>query len=213
MKFLKYLTLLFILSLALPVFAQDDEDSDLVEFTTEDESFTVSHPEDWVVEWDGEDDPTTLIVANSEEVVTRMDEDDSQIEAGDRVIMFLVAPADFLTILGIEITEETTPEELAETVVNALFSVDEEAPEVGETRLIELDEEREVGAVEVSDEEENLEALLIVDENEGVVTIAYVLAPTGELEDFEEQATEIFASFEVNLTVEDLNELMGLGSE
>lgn len=213
MKFLKYLTLLFILSLALPVFAQDDEDSDLVEFTTEDESFTVSHPEDWVVEWDGEADPTTLIVANSEEVVTRMNEDDSQIEEGDRVVMFLVAPADFLTILGIEITEETTPEELAETVVNALFSIDEEAPEVGETRLIELDEEREVGAVEVSDEEENLEALLIVDENEGVVTIAYVLAPTGELEDFEEQATEIFASFEVNLTAEDLNELMGLGSE
>ena len=68
--------LIALLATPLLTLAQDDDETveidteDWVEFVSEDELFTISHPEDWFV-GDNSDDPTTLNIANNEELRRR----------------------------------------------------------------------------------------------------------------------------------------------
>jgi hypothetical protein len=215
MKRAHLLGLLVVAVLALtPLVVLAQDDMEFEEYTSEDETLTLSYPKDWFIEEAGAEVGTPgIMIANSEETLAKISgEDDIAIESGEVAMMVLLFPGDLLGFLGITLTDDTTPVELADTIVRVFMEPEtpvdaEETPEaveIGEAEELELDEDRTAGYVEVADNETE-GAFIIFELKDGIVLISYVATAPGEFEqEYADQLKVVAGSVEYTGTAEEL---------
>ena len=225
MKRAHLLGLLIVAVLALtPLAALAQDDMEFDEYTSEDETLTLSYPQDWFIEQAGEDIGTPgIMIANSEETLAKVTGgDDLTLESGEAAMMVLLFPVDLLGFMGVTLTEDTTAVELTETIVNVFMEPEapsdaEETPEaveIGEVEELELDEDRTAGYVEVADDETE-GAFIIFELKDGIILISYVATPPGEFEEeFADLLSEVATTVAYTGTAEELmTTIMGGGME
>ena len=209
------LVLVFILATGpASVLAQDgDNDDEWLEFISGDETLMASYPPGWSIE-ESLDLPG-FTVANSEEVlVAIMEGTDPDLPApGDQALQVLLLPVDLMTMSGLEITEDTTLEELTVLLVQGLLGlgIDEESStRVGDVEIVELGDDIEAGVVSLADEVDESEGMLsVVELGDGVLSVGIGLAYLGEYdEDVQAAFYGVLASVDYEGTGADLLALM-----
>jgi hypothetical protein len=210
------LSLLVLTAFVLPmtVAAQDEElPEGFVAWTSEDENYQLAHPEGFfagIAEFDG-----SITVANSEDLYNRLIDEDVEndpLESGDQAIAIVLLPTELFALMGVELDPTLPADEFAAALVTVMMEGDtsEDVPTFGEASIVELGEDVTAGAVSINIPDQNIEGLFIVREVDGIVVLGVLASFTGEAADFEEVGTQIFASFQTSVTVEDLmGEMMG----
>ncbi len=213
------LLLVFVLVLApLSVLAQDDDEVELEEFTTEDELLTLGYPEGWSIEANdlAEDGVPGVMLANSDEALAAMmaEETETSLAEGQVGIAVLIFPVDILGFMGLA-PAEGEELDLAATVTAYFESTMSEDDETDETELSEAEvvefgpegEEISAGYIEVTDADVE-GAMLLFETGDGLLAMVFVGAYPGEYdEELKDTAFAIAESLVVNTTGE---ELMGL---
>ncbi len=125
MKRFYVLSLLVILALVLTplaAFAQDDEEWQT--YTSEDDKLTVSYPPGWVAQEPGEDFPFAgVFLASSEDTMEKLDsEEEIPPASGDVGVIVLLMPMEFLNMMGAELPEDVSTEELTTILTNMFTS-------------------------------------------------------------------------------------------
>ena len=202
----------------LLVVAQDDDKvevdtSEWVEFTSEDEIFTVMYPPDWFA-GSGEG-PGSLFIVNNELLLETMETDDPALPGDKVVAVIALLPANMLALMGIELEEESTSLDLIEGMAAMLQgeSADDEEDdtEIGEPEILELSDGAEVGVISVKSESDSFEGFFLAHQTEdGLIFFGLAATYLGEYdEEFEATAIAILDNMEINITAEDLMEMMG----
>jgi hypothetical protein len=232
MKLTRLLSLLalaaLVVSVPLAAFAQ--EEPEMKDFVSEDGLLTVSYPADWFIEENAADVSFPgVMIGNSEETLAGIvSGSDEEIQPGEAGMIMILIPADFFAFLGVDVSEETTPDDLATIVVENIFgtesstdeseataeptaaATEEAIPEFGEATVVDLTEDLQAGYVAVT--EAATEGAVIVFQADGIVVITIAVAYTGEYtEEVDALALAVAASVEYTGTADDLmNALMGI---
>jgi hypothetical protein len=217
-------TLILIALLVSPVLAmaQGDDEIEWVEFESESGLVTISYPEGWFVGTStNEDDPTAEIsvnFANSEELLeaisTSGEDEDVPADPGDKGGSIFALPAEFLGLFGVELTDETTAQELAEVMGGVFFSEEEDGiADIENIEVIETEDQPDVGVVPFTQESENLEGVILVYLKDDFIIGGFIAAYTGEFdEEYRDLAVEIALTYEITLTAEEVMGMM-MGEE
>ncbi|HLA42498.1 MAG TPA: hypothetical protein VJZ27_03625, partial [Aggregatilineales bacterium] len=198
------LSLLILMSMFVsPALAQDDE----MAILEVGEVITISYPADWLAEVDVAQGGIVIVNGESAREAMENTEEDAGPGEEDFAILITFLPAEFLAIMGVEITEETTVEEVANLIATAMVGdgSDESAPEIGETSTVTLgedDEEVEVGAVEITSD--TLSGKLVTWIVEDTVVLVVLAGHPDTYADFEETGLEILSTLEVSGTGEEI---------
>jgi len=210
------LLLVAVMTSPLMVMAQDEDDemmevdtSDWVEFESEDGIYKLLYPPDWFVE---ATEDGGLVIANSESLLETF-ESEEPAESGEKVIaVFALLPADLLALMGIQLEDDADAKDLITAMAELMTGEDAEDDdtELGETDVLVLSDESEIGVIEVSSEENQFEGYFLAYESaEGILALGLVAAHTGEFdEEFVALATAVLENIEINITVEELMETM-----
>jgi len=214
------LAVLFTLVLSpLAVFAQEDTAT----FTSENGLFSFTYPAEWVVQ-ETEDFPYGATVADSEETMEEMQNEDAETQADPGQVGATIGllPVEFLTSLGFEMEEEMSFEDVAEKLLEFLTDGEEgddseadmeATAEPGDVTLSEMElvefESGAVAAIAEYTEEGSEGAIVVFMPADGVVGLLYLATAPGELTD-ELHATvlAIVESFEFTGTADDLMPMM-----
>jgi hypothetical protein len=219
--------ILAVLVAPLSVLAQDEEEMELSEYTTEDGFITLMVPSEWAI---NEQSPA-YIFASTEEAL-----ESDGIPEGEFGVSVLIFPLELISFLGIEPGE--TLEETGQALVDALINsgddddmdeaeieateeatdeeaaddeedMDEEMMDEMEVEVIELEDGSEIFYVYVDDDEAEGGAYFF-EPSEGLVALVLTATSPGNYEDNAEMLEEIALSVSVNVTAEELtNALMG----
>ncbi|MBN2304351.1 MAG: hypothetical protein JXQ72_07745 [Anaerolineae bacterium] len=226
MKSLRLLSLLLVVILVaspLAVFAQGGDD-EMEAFVSEDEKVTFMYPAGWFTSEDPSTPFPAVIVANSETARDKlMSDEDSYPESGEVGLFVMLLPSAFLTLAGVEVTEDMDAGDIAEALAVALLAPDEgeEAPEFGEPDVLELDDDMgSVGYLTLADSEADGVFSAYEIEND-VLAIAYIATAAGDLSgdegsDLAEELTAILLDVVVTISYDGtgdelLMQLMGGG--
>jgi hypothetical protein len=196
---------------AIPALAQDD--TEWVDFESEDGLFKISYPEGWIVV----EELLALyimIVSNSEDL---FDPSATSLEPadGDTIVTFILLSEETVAMMGIQLPEaDLTPEELLTFALENIIdpqnglngeTLAEEDVEVGEIDLVELgedDEAREVPMVLIKQpDNENLNFAFYMND---ILVLASAAIFNGEIADIQDMVLQIVDSFEFTGTAEDL---------
>lgn len=211
MSYKTLVSLLLALVLLLPTvaFAQDGEDE--FEFEPYEDPygvFTTVLPVGWFV--DEEAGVGTFSIGTSEESLNIVyNSDILSVPTGEFVVFIQLLPIDLLPLVGIELTEETTLEEVAATMADALISdTNDIIIEFGEAIAFTIegeteDESIEVGAVSITSETAE-GTLAIFYPSEDLLAMVIAAAAPGEFDDFSDVLDAIGLSFEVLMTAEEM---------
>jgi hypothetical protein len=219
MKYVRLLSLLavFVLVLTpLAVFAQDDQESELDVFVSEDETLTIGYPKEWIVwELTVEDSGVPgVMMAASQDILDRLvsTEADGSLVEGEVAIEALLLPVDLLSLMGFDMPEGEL-DLLAVTDMLAASLIGEETQPEGEepeNKAEEIDLREDVVAgyrTVLSPELEG--ALFVFEANEGVLAVVLGGAYPGEFtEEFSSLVQAIAASMEYTGTGADLMTLL-----
>lgn len=223
MKRNRVLSLLIVVLLAampLTALAQDG-DGEWQEFVSEDELLTAEYPDSWGSYVDEDMPFPTVTFINSEEGVERFDTDEDMM-SGDAAVIVMLLPGDLLAFMGVELTDETTIEEVAGMFAEfiAVESMSEEdmgTLEIGEAELLEFGEDEdmmEAGYVTLSDDETD-GTVVVFELDEGLYVLGMITAYTGEYTDeLEETGLGILSTVSYDGTAMDIMmQLMGGGDD
>jgi hypothetical protein len=201
--------------------AQDD-DIEWIEFESESGLVKVSYPDGWFVGTGlNEDDPSAEIsvnFANNEELLeaisTSGEDEDVPANPGDKGGSIFALPAEFLAFFGVELTEETTAQELAEALGGVFFSEEEDGvADMESIEVIETEDQPDVGVVPFTQESENLEGVILVFLKDDFIVVGFIAAYTDEFdEEYRDLAVEVALTYEITLTAEELMGMM-MGEE
>lgn len=156
------------------VFAQDDPE--LETYTSKDELLTLSYPAGWfLIPSDEELSFPGASFVNTEDGVDRF-QGDMDIMSGDQYILVMLLPTDLLPMMGVEVEADASPVEFAQSIVNALFGIEEEDMEATEEPSMEATEEAgtmvgDVEEIELANDTVAAMATVADDESEGAVII------------------------------------------
>jgi len=184
------LAVLFTLVLSpLAVFAQEDTAT----FTSENGLFSFTYPAEWVVQ-ETEDFPYGATVADSEETMEEMQNEDAETQADPGQVGATIGllPVEFLTSLGFEMEEEMSFEDVAEKLLEFLTDGEEgddseadmeATAEPGDVTLSEMElvefESGAVAAIAEYTEEGSEGAIVVFMPADGVVGLLYLARAPG----------------------------------
>jgi hypothetical protein len=132
--------LLMMLFVVQALYAQDD-DRELVTYTSPDGSFSVSQPAGWVADGGAEDGSLFAIVTANPD--SFFETGPTQAQPGDQAIVFFVVPG---AEMGVDLTN-VSAETLAQSFTEFLTADSDEPIELGEASAITLDNGVEAGRV------------------------------------------------------------------
>lgn len=191
---------------ATPVALLAQEDDEFETYTSEDDLFSLSYPAGWFVQVEEESPFPSVLIANSEELLERIEVDEDVI-SGDAGFLVIVLPVEFLSFFGMTLPEDASPAEIAGVVAELFFGpepgADEtvsegEIVELGEPEEIELSEDLIAGAVSATSELED-GLFLVFAPAEGLLALVYSVAYAGE---FTEEQAEVGQAVAASLVYE-----------
>jgi hypothetical protein len=178
-----------------------EPENGMTSFTTTDESLSLVYPAGWSVEETG---PGRVILANSEDAMTRFDND--ALQSGDLRIRVTLLPANMLADYGLPMGD-TAEEALQFIPDSGLFVTEGDDTQVGEIQSLELGNTGSAAQVSISTINE--EGVLITEmHSDQVVAFISVVAPTGEYANFKESVRNIVDSISVSVTAEKMMALI-----
>jgi hypothetical protein len=220
------LLVLVILVAGVPLAAFAQEEPKMEEFTSEDGLLTVLYPAEWFIQENTADSGFPgVTIGNSEETLASIvSPEGEELLPGYAGIVVMLMPVDVFSFVGVEVTDETTPDELAAIIVENFFeggsSAESEAtaetteaatPRFGEVETVDLTEDLQAGYVPVTEIE--TEGALIVYQADGIVVLTLAAAHTGEYtEEIDALALAVASSVKYTGTADELmNILLGIG--
>jgi hypothetical protein len=207
------LLLLTLLATPLLTLAQEDDEilevdtSEWVEFTTEDEVYTLLHPPDWFV--DLGEGLASIVITSNESLLELLN--DPAVSGDKVIIVYAFSREDFHGYFEIELREDATTEDLLESMYAILVRDAAGDVEIGETEVLEMGDDLEFGIIEVISEAQELEGYFFLYEvADDVLMFGSAFTYSGELdEEIEATFLAIFENLQFNITAKELTELMG----
>jgi len=196
--------LIVILSILMMTPAALMAQDDFVVFVSDDETFSIEHPEGWVIS-DLVAEGAAITATNSPRLVDQLNSaiiDDFQ--SGEQALMLFFIPTDLFSSTGVPFKQDVTPEEFIAAIRDLVMSSDDGSLTFNEPEVVFFDE-RPIGIIQFSDSEAVADGYYLAWDSDGIVVIALVIAYRDELEDFEGVAFDMLASFQLMISAEDLN--------
>jgi len=194
-------------------------------FTSEDEHFSAQYPADWVASAMPDVPLPGFATANSQEALDRLNESTGDLQTGEAAAQILVLPAQFLSLLGLELPDSPTPGDTAAAFANAFLmpdptdtTIDPASIVIGEPEEIMIGPDEDIAAGYVEVQDNTAQGLFVVrplDENNTLTVLTIVMTYPGEMTDeLRALGKDVTASVTYDGTADDLmTALMGGATE